>query len=85
MPVDPRTARLQQAISEVINRQLATNDPPETRLTLERLMAGELSEVEARTLIGHVVVEEVLQVVAAGKPFDLARYVARLKALPERA
>ena len=81
MSLDQRTIRLQQAITEVINRQLATDDPPEMRLTLERLMAEGRSENEARTLIGHVVVEEVLRVVAAGQPFDDARYRERLKAL----
>lgn len=84
MPVDPNTARLHQAINLVIERQLAANDPPETRLTLNRLVEGGMAEQAARTLIGHVVVEEVLQVLAAGRPFDPARYIGRLQALPDR-
>jgi hypothetical protein len=84
MPADPKIARLHQAISTVIDRQLAEDEPPEMRLTLERLIASGLAEAEARALIGHVVVEEVLQVIAAGKSFDRARYVSRLLALPAR-
>ncbi|HSR36812.1 MAG TPA: hypothetical protein VLL73_06480 [Desulfurivibrionaceae bacterium] len=84
MAIDPKAARLQQAINTVIEQQLADNDPPEMRRTLERLISGGLAEPEARALIGHVVVEELLQVIAAGKPFDPARYVGRLQRLPER-
>ncbi len=65
-----KTARLQQAINAVIEQQLAANDPPEMRLTLARLIAQGLTDQEARILIGHVVVEEVLQVLAAGQAFD---------------
>jgi len=82
MAIDPQTARLHQAINTVIEQQLADNDPPEMRLTLDRLVKSGLDEQEARTLIGHVVVEELLQVLAAGKPFDPVRYVGRLQALP---
>lgn len=82
MPVNPKIERLHQAINTVIERQLAADDPPEMRRTLERLIKSGLTETEARTLIGHVVVEEVLQVLAAGKAFDPARYVRRLLALP---
>jgi hypothetical protein len=85
MPVDPKIERLHQAINTVIERQLAANDPPEMRLTLERLVKSGLAETEARTLIGHVVVKEVLQVLAAGKAFDQARYISRLQALPARS
>lgn len=82
MTPEQKTARLHQAINAVIEQQLAANDPPEMRLTLDRLIASGLPEQEARTLIGHVVVEEVLQVLAAGEPFDPARYTGRLLALP---
>lgn len=80
-----KAVRLQQAINAVIEQQLAANDPPEMRLTLAHLMAQGLTDKEARILIGHVVVEEVLQVLAAGQAFDPARYGRRLQELVNRS
>lgn len=75
--------RLKNAIIGVVDQQLAANDPPETRLTLDRLVAEGFSLQEGKELIGNVVVNEFFTVVKAGKTFDLRRYVAALDLLPQ--
>ncbi len=74
---------LKEAILEVVDNQLAANDPPETKKTLERLISEGYSESEAKKLIGTVVVSEVFEVLQAQEVFDEKRYVAALNKLPE--
>ena len=76
-------SRIKAAIIEVVNNQLESHDPPETYQTLERLVAEGYSIMEAKELIGNVVVAEVFEVMNEGKPFDPQRYVAALNKLPE--
>lgn len=83
MTADAKAKRVQQAIEQVIDRQLSDNDPPEMRHTMTRLMDAGFSKPEARRLIGHVVAREVLAVIADGQRFDAARYVRSLRQLPD--
>lgn len=78
-----RQQRLNQAIIQVVDNQIAANDPPETNETLQRLVAEGFSLPAAKELIGNVVVAEVFDVLTAGEPFNLERYVAALDKLPE--
>lgn len=75
--------RLKTAIIEVVENQLEANDPPEIKETLDRLVSEGYSSMESKELIGNVVVVEVFEVLKEGKPFDLDRYVADLRRLPE--
>ena len=75
--------RIKAAIIAVVNNQLESHDPPETYETLDRLVADGYSIIEAKELIGNVVVAEVFEVMNEGKPFDQQRYVAALNRLPE--
>ena len=70
------------AIIEVIDNQLAANDPPETRQTLDRLLSEGHSEKDAKKLIGCVVVAEIFDVLKKGEPFNLERFIQALNALP---
>lgn len=74
--------RLQQAIIEVVNTQVETNNPPETALTLGRLRGQGLSEAEAKKLIGYVVASEVFAVLKEGRQYNEEKYVKALQALP---
>ena len=58
---------------EVVENQIREDNPPETRQTLERLLAMEM--------IGSVVVEEIWVVLHGNKSFDRARFVALLEKL----
>ena len=70
------------AIIEVIDNQLAANDPPETRQTLDRLLSEGHSEEEAKRLIGCVVVAEIFNILKKKELFDLERFVQALNNLP---
>lgn len=75
--------RLNIAIIEVVEKQLESNDPPEIKQTLTRLISEGYSLQQGKELIGNVVVSEVFEVLKDGKAFDLQRYVAALHRLPE--
>ena len=75
--------RLRRAVLEVVHNQLSSNDPPETRQTLERLKAEGHSKDEAMELIACVAVDEIFGVLSQGRAYDHDRYVAALRALPE--
>jgi hypothetical protein len=73
---------LRQAILDVVHNQLRDGTPPETATTLERLVREGHSREQAIELIGTVVVSEIFGVLKEGRPYDAARFVAALHALP---
>jgi hypothetical protein len=73
---------LNAAIMKVVDNQLRGNDPPQTGLTLKRLVAAGHSEEEAKRLIACVVSAEVFDVLKQQQPFDLERFVKGLDNLP---
>src|SRR5581483_5453566 len=73
---------LQTAILEVVETQLREGTPPQTRQTLDRLLAAGYPEAEARRLIGCVVVSEIFAVLQRHELYDEARYVGALERLP---
>ena len=75
--------RLKSAIIEVVQNQIDSNEPPETKQTFDRLISEGFSKKEAKELLGFVVAAEVFEVIKAGKSFDIKRYVAALNRLPE--
>lgn len=68
---------------EVVDNQLRDGEPPETRQTLDRLMAEGHSQAEARQLIAAVVSSEIFEVLKHKRPYDRAGYVAALQRLPK--
>lgn len=78
--MDDKTVK--DAFMEVVVSQLETGDPPETRATLERLMAAGNSKGEAMQLIAAVARNEMQAMLAAGRQFDNARYAQLLAKLP---
>jgi hypothetical protein len=74
---------LQAAVLEVVENQLAGNNPPETRKTYERLIQEGHSEEDAKKLIGCVIAAEMFYVMKQEKPFDCTRFVKALDRLPE--
>src|SRR5712692_6699416 len=67
---------LKAAILEVVENQLRDGEPPETRQTLERLLAAGYSRKQAIEMIGSAVVEEIWAVLHERKPFDRTRFTA---------
>jgi hypothetical protein len=74
---------LKAAFLETVENQLADNDPPETRETLDRLVKQGISEEDAKLYIAQAVCVEVFDVMKHQKEFDLDRYVKNLKRLPD--
>jgi hypothetical protein len=73
---------LRDQIFEVIKNQIKANDPPETKITYDRLIASGYSDFETKQLIGQCVALEMFTVIKQQQPFNEARYVKNLKQLP---
>jgi hypothetical protein len=80
---DKHESTILDAIMRVVETQLRDNDPPETRLTLERLKAGGLTEKEAKKLIRGVAAIEICNIMEKKEPFQYQRYSEALKKLPK--
>ena len=74
---------LKAAFMEVVDNQITSNDPPETRETLDRLTLQGISEQDARNYIGHAVCVEVWDIMKNKREFNRERFVRNLKNLPE--
>src|SRR5437773_405662 len=79
---EPQNPELRRAILEVVHNQLRDGKPPETRITRDRLMAEGYSREEALELIACAVTSEIFDVLKSRQPYDEARYLAALRALP---
>jgi hypothetical protein len=73
---------LRAAILAIVDKQLSDGTPPETRATLDRLVAGGHTPEGARQLIATVVVHEIVAVMQRGEAYNEARYLAALRRLP---
>ena len=73
---------LKLAVMEVVENQLKTNDPPETRLTLKRLTEQNISEEDAKLLIAQAVTVEIYNILKNREEFDRERFVKNLRRLP---
>jgi hypothetical protein len=71
-----------EAIVEAVENQLAQNEPPETKATLERLMALGESRENAIRYIASALSVEIFEALKNDSPYDEKRYVSNLKALP---
>lgn len=72
-----------EAIVEVIENQLAENNPPETKQTLERLNKGGESRENAIRYIACALSVEIYGALNNNEPYNNERYINNLKALPE--
>lgn len=75
--------RLRAAFLETVENQLEADDPPETRLTLERLIEEGLSEEDAKTCIAQAVCVEIYFMLKHQKTLNRERYLRNLARLPE--
>lgn len=74
---------LREQIFEIIKNQLRDNNPPETKITFDRLLKQGYDEFQSKQLIGQCLAVELFDVMKHGKPFRNERYVKNLKALPK--
>lgn len=75
--------RLKASFLEVVDNQLKANDPPETRQTLDRLIAQGISQEDAKNYIAQAVCIEVFNILKHNTVFDQTRYIRNLQRLPK--
>ena len=73
------------ALREALENQITANDPPETALTLARLLREGVAEDAAWRWLSAVLLQEMSLIVRHNRPFDHDGYVAALRRLPELA
>ena len=74
---------LRDQFFEVVENQIKSNSPPETKLTYNRLSLLGYNDFQIKQMIGQCVSVEIFEVVKSGQPFDQKRYVANLNKLPK--
>ena len=74
---------LHAALMEMVSRQIADNDPPETRETFERLLAEGYSPEYVRRMIGLLIARGLTRGMLQGRPFDEKDFIENLRRLPE--
>ena len=72
-----------EALVEVVENQIQDNDPPETRITLDRLMSLGESRENAMRYIASVLSVEVFETLKNKTAYNEERYLTNLKNLPE--
>lgn len=75
--------KLRDEIFKIISNQLVANDPPEIKITYDRLQKDGLTEFQTRQMIGQCLAVEIFVTLKLGKPHDNERYVKNLTALPK--
>ena len=69
---------IQAAFMEAVEMQLRENDPPETRLTLNRLISEGMNEKDAKKLIANTIEAESIWIIANKETFNYERFTKRL-------
>lgn len=75
--------KLRDQIFEIIKNQLSSNNPPETKITYDRLISLGYDDFQSRQLIGQCLAVELFEVIKFGKPYNNERYIKNLNKLPE--
>jgi len=73
---------LGEAIVEIVENQLKENNPPDTQITLDRLMAEGETRENAMRHIASALVIEIYGTLKNQEPFNEARYLKNLSGLP---
>ena len=81
--MDKTNPQLGEEMKEVVRNQIKQNDPPETKLTYDRLINEGFPEDEVMRLLAVVVAAEIFIVMKSGEPFNQERYINWLNDLPK--
>jgi hypothetical protein len=69
-------------VEQIIDNQLADNDPKEVGQTLQKLKVLGVHDDEAKEMIGKCLAIELLDVIQNGATYNAKRYISNLKRLP---
>jgi len=75
--------RIGEAMLKIVENQLEENNPVDTKITLDRLMAMGESRENAMRYIATVLSVEIFEMMKDSVPFNEIRYIEKLKILPE--
>jgi hypothetical protein len=78
--MEDRTVR--DAFLDTVLNQIETGDPPETKVTYDRLMASGQSKSQALQLIAAALRIEMNRMLTESSPFDNKRFAALLEKIP---
>ena len=67
---------------EEVDIRLKDNNPPEVRITVDRLIHEGFSETDAKKFIVHVIVSETAWMNRKMEQFNLTRFIKNLHRLP---
>jgi len=73
---------LKEAILEIVSNQLSSNNPPETKATLARLISEGYSKQDAKEYIGAVLSAHIYEIFSEEHEFDESQYIKDLQDLP---
>ena len=71
-----------QEVEQIIDNQLAENDPKEVGQALQKLTILGINKDEAKEMIGKCLAIELLDVIQNGATYNAKRYISNLKRLP---
>ena len=74
---------LKSTILQVVDNQINSNNPPETKETYDRLIKLGHSSDKAKRLIGIVVAAEIFDVMKNQEMFNKKRFIESLNKLPK--
>ncbi|EGD50991.1 hypothetical protein TheetDRAFT_2179 [Thermoanaerobacter ethanolicus JW 200] len=72
---------LKRIILEVVNNQIRDNNPPITKVTLERLKKSGYTEQQAKEKIAAILIEEIYDVLKNHEVYNEERYAKKLSIL----
>lgn len=81
MVINMTNQNLKMIILATVNNQLRENNPPITRMTLERLIKLGYTEKIAKEKIAAVLIEEIYDVMKNNEVYNEERYSRKLRAL----
>ncbi len=67
----------------IVETQLKSNNPPETKQTYERLISLGISDKDAKIYIAQCVASEIFHTIKHKRPYDEQRYIRNLNNLPD--
>jgi len=79
---EPVSVRLHLQMHQVLATQLADDDPPEVFVTAQRLLAAGYERHEVLHMLTAPIAEQIFATLSDGEPYDRARHLAELQALP---
>ena len=75
--------KLRSEILKIVENQLTSDNPVETKKTYTRLLNLGYVDFEAKQLIGQCLIVEIFDVLKHQKTFNESRYIKNLKQLPK--